>query len=833
MSTAPTAETLRRLQFKNSGLVRRDMRFEYRNRTTFYIESVDTWRTLNTTFPYGKELFFDGQYSYLHEIRDGEAVAPPSGMRSAVPLGGLGAGTVELRADGSLRDWNIFNNSPAGGGEKVQLDDALFSLRVAIDDGPARTWTLRTHPPRFLPGVAQIEYAGAYPVSRLRFSDPDLPIGVTLYAYSEFRLRDADRSATPAILFSFALENPTDRTVDMSLMFTLPNHIGGAFSEADGLALKRPGREPLSGSMAVRAAGDAAAPSTQIGHSLFQLHEDFAKAGEFAPTRRVPEHERETVNNYGQRPVPSPGSAYGAVALRSTLAPGATALNTFALAWHFPHKPFGDEIVGNHYTTLYRDATDAAEAVLGRLAETWRGLHEWQQLCFGNTLPEWLQDAMVNSVGAIAKTGIWAGDGRWRQWESFSCSQVDPIDVYFYRSLPYQWFFPALGRSTVTAYAADLNADGSTKANLGRPNSRLDVFSPPIAEPKGDSATLLILSIYRDYLWTADRTFLDALWPAAKRTAQWQIDRCARYGLPDRLVNTYDLWDLELGVESIPDLISYNAFLHLAAMRAAERLADIQGDPDFAARCRENAGRAREALVRRLWTGEHFRHFWSANGNTRDAPHSDALYGQLWAGILGLGLLAEPEMMRSHLAAERRINGSPYGLVLVDDPALGRMADVMFEVGSLDWCALNLGLGGDLDASLAEGEKIYRKWRDQLRDQWDIRDATTSSDGAPWCNSHYSRQLILWAIPLALSGQQYSAAQGALSFDPRVPAPAVLPFMTPAAHGTLELSGDGRCMLTVLSGELALHEPVRIRSDGREVVVRRGPGAGRTTGGVL
>ena len=80
MSTAPTAEMLQQLRFKNSGLVRREMRFEYRNRTTFYIESVDTWRTLNTTFPYGKELFFDGQYSYLHEIRDGEAVAPPSDL---------------------------------------------------------------------------------------------------------------------------------------------------------------------------------------------------------------------------------------------------------------------------------------------------------------------------------------------------------------------------------------------------------------------------------------------------------------------------------------------------------------------------------------------------------------------------------------------------------------------------------------------------------------------------------------------------------------------------------------------------------------------------------
>ena len=35
------------------------------------------------------------------------ASAPPSGMRSAVPLGSLGGGTIELCADGRLADWEI------------------------------------------------------------------------------------------------------------------------------------------------------------------------------------------------------------------------------------------------------------------------------------------------------------------------------------------------------------------------------------------------------------------------------------------------------------------------------------------------------------------------------------------------------------------------------------------------------------------------------------------------------------------------------------------------------------------------------------------------------
>ena len=44
-------------------------------------------------------------------------IDPPSGMRSAVPLGGISCGAVELRGDGSLHEWTIMNQSPGGSGQ--------------------------------------------------------------------------------------------------------------------------------------------------------------------------------------------------------------------------------------------------------------------------------------------------------------------------------------------------------------------------------------------------------------------------------------------------------------------------------------------------------------------------------------------------------------------------------------------------------------------------------------------------------------------------------------------------------------------------------------------
>ena len=42
----------------------------------------------------------------------GNYTAPPVGMRSAVPLGGIGAGAFEIRADGSVHEFTIINMSP-------------------------------------------------------------------------------------------------------------------------------------------------------------------------------------------------------------------------------------------------------------------------------------------------------------------------------------------------------------------------------------------------------------------------------------------------------------------------------------------------------------------------------------------------------------------------------------------------------------------------------------------------------------------------------------------------------------------------------------------------
>lgn len=87
-------------------------------------------------------------------------------------------GTLELRADGALRDWRLLNNQPGGpDARKVDVETAAFAL-WGKGSGHTAASLLRTHAPEpHLPVVDATEYAGAFPVRAqaiclcLRFMD--------------------------------------------------------------------------------------------------------------------------------------------------------------------------------------------------------------------------------------------------------------------------------------------------------------------------------------------------------------------------------------------------------------------------------------------------------------------------------------------------------------------------------------------------------------------------------------------------------------------------------------------------------------------------------------
>ncbi|HXW12866.1 MAG TPA: GH116 family glycosyl-hydrolase, partial [Terriglobia bacterium] len=494
-SASPTPQTqgettpLAKFQFKNSGIVRREMQFQYFDQPLAYAEDLDHWNTI-------------GKARYLYQVEEGKRTDPPTGMRSAVPLGGLGSGTVELRADGSLSDWNIFNNSPAAAA-KIQVDDAFFGLWAKPHGMPSTALTLRTHPPQTLPPIAQIEYAGAFPVSRLRFSDSRLPLTVELYAYSEFQPFDADRSCTPCALFSFDLHNSASEAVEISVLFNMRNYIGGRAIAKKHLTFDKSGTDPTSGTLTMKVADELVSITSTVTTELAAMWNEFSAGGYF--------HDASVSDDAPE---------YGALAAKTMLPPGDSRTIAFVLAWYFPNRPYKSQVPGNNYTNLYHDADDVADKVISRLDSTWATISTWQQTMFNNSLPDWFQDALVNSVATMFKTGLWFQNGSWRQWESFSCAGLNPGHIDFYRILPYAFFFPSLHKQLLLAHAESQNVKGfipeqlttgcfAPESELGHPGGRV----------MGDSETIFILWAWQIYSWTGDRQFLDRIWANVKQAA--------------------------------------------------------------------------------------------------------------------------------------------------------------------------------------------------------------------------------------------------------------------------------------------------------------------------
>ena len=153
---------------------------------------------------------------------------PPSGMRSAVPLGGLGCGSFEIRADGTIHEWTLNEASPAGNAKMGTVADMMLGVRVGDTARALRTSYLGSAFGEAT-GVDALTYRGSYPLSRLDVEDFALTSAaggnpsISLNAYSRFEPGNLNGSALPAVSFTLLATNPSPtESLEVSLFLSLP-----------------------------------------------------------------------------------------------------------------------------------------------------------------------------------------------------------------------------------------------------------------------------------------------------------------------------------------------------------------------------------------------------------------------------------------------------------------------------------------------------------------------------------------------------------------------------------------------------------------------------------
>ena len=577
----------------------------------------------------------------------------------ALPLGGIGTGTVSLGGRGDLRDWEIMNRSSKG---FVPLSNRstgpFFALFTRADGGKTVTRALEgpialsgyeeshgsTVPNHGLPRFADCSFAAAYPFGQVMLSDPDVPLDVRIEAFNPLVPGDADASGIPVAVLRYVLTNKTDKYIATSVCGSMPNFIGmdgsgttkdwkgdlviiggrdnrnefrkgrnvrGIFMRSEGVVPRAPQWGTIA--LTVRAVREPPLPEGGIsyrtawmqggwGSSLLDFWDDFSDDGKL-----------------DERHAGKEDTPMASLAVSVELPPHETKKITFLLTWHFPNRqswtPQGNEKdrIGNYYTTQYDDAWDVAEKLCAVEAVREPPLHRLErktvsfvQTFCNSDLPEVVKEAALFNISTLrTQTCFRTEDGRFYGYEGCSnrrgCCHGSCTHVWNYEQAT-AFLFGELAmsmREVEFARATDDNGMMSFRVNL--PLERAKTFGKAAA----DGQMGCIMKMYRDWQLSGDDKTLKALWPNVKKALEfcwieggWDADRD---GVMEGCQhNTMDVEyygpNPQMGV------------WYLGALRAAEEMARYLGDDDFAATCRRLFEQGSKWIDANLFNGEYYEH---------------------------------------------------------------------------------------------------------------------------------------------------------------------------------------------------------------------------------
>jgi len=140
-----------------------------------------------------------------------------------MPVGGLCAGQLYLGGDGRLWHWDIFNRTGCTGEDGPHYAAPMTPAPV-IEQG----FCLRIGEKQIAldqTGFSDVSFRGEYPIGRVEYRDPGVPLAVTLEAFSPFIPLNTDDSGLPATIMQFTLANTSAATVEVALVGTMENAV--------------------------------------------------------------------------------------------------------------------------------------------------------------------------------------------------------------------------------------------------------------------------------------------------------------------------------------------------------------------------------------------------------------------------------------------------------------------------------------------------------------------------------------------------------------------------------------------------------------------------------
>jgi len=466
--------------------------------------------------------------------------------RVAFPLGGIGAGAINLAGNGALVDCS-FRNVPSrhsGAGfsnfsVKAEQDGKVIDVRLLngdctvpdYDNFSGRKWCLS--------GIRHFEncrFSGEFPFADITMSDGHFPGLITLSGFSPFIPMNDRDSSIPAAFFSVKIKNnsgkPTDYTVALSFTNIL-HKLSRQHFEKDRKyhtvtlesAVKS---DDLSEQGSISIATDSEdysyqeywfrtsehQPSWMSFDRVRLFFSDFSKAGKI--------ENRHYEKCASQTDVPDTATVTATVSLK----PDEEKEIRFVLSWFVPRykKTYYDsdnEILKNYYTKFFSNSSDVAEYCFDNWDRLYSETKCFKDALFSSDLPSEVMDAIQANIATLkTPTCLRNEEGNFWAWEGIqdnvgSCyGTCQHVWNYAY-ALPF--LFPKLEkrlREDEFKYSLDEN---------GRMNFRMKL---PFEKDTGlpccvDGQMGSVIKAFREWKISGDNEWLKENWKYIKKCIEF------------------------------------------------------------------------------------------------------------------------------------------------------------------------------------------------------------------------------------------------------------------------------------------------------------------------
>lgn len=785
--------------------------------------------------------------------------------RIAMPIGGIGTGTISLTGRGALEDWEIMSRpakgyNPKYAGVEVINRAPFFSIYLKEENKEAQALLIEgpvpikydegfygsKAPNHGLPRFAEARFQTAYPFGQVLLRDKDLPVEVTVGAFNPLIPGNTDDSSLPMAVIGYKVKNTSNKSITISLAGNIPNFIGfdgkegkayqnmNTYKEDDNLkgihytASDKVDKESAqwgSFSLTTNFDGDVSYRTAwkpgEWGNSTLEFWDDYTDDG------MLEERTSDQKNNMGS------------LAVKTTLDPNEEKDIRFFITWNFPNRlGFQNKAnVGNYYATQFKDSWDVAQKNVARIPELERQTKTFVNAFVKSDIPKVVKEAaLFNLAHFRTQLAFKTKSGYYLGWEgikdndgsgSGSCTHVWNYE----QTIPFLFGDVAQNmREVEFGYAT--NNEGLMSYRIHLP---LETKAQSFGLAAADGQMGSVMKYYREWQLSGDDEFLKNNWSNVKKALAfcwiphgWDPDKD---GVMEG--SQHNTMDVEYYGPN-PQM----GFWYLGALRATEEMANYLGEKKLAKTCRGLYENGSKWIDENLFNGEYYvqeivppMHLDSiAKGLIRvkrrlvaDDPQYqlgegvlvDQLVGQVMAHILDLGYLAKKENMKktneSILKYNYRKNLKKHPNFMrsyaYGDEAALLMADYPGERSKQPFPYFTEVMTGfEYTAAV---EMLYEgQVEEGLRTIQDIRNRYDGKKRNPFDEAeyghHYARSMMAWGSVLAITGFNYSAVDKSMKFNDKE---GTFFWSNGYQYGQVKIASEGKTkkvVLTVLNGTLNL-----------------------------